>query len=374
MNPSASPPREYSLDWLRAFAVMVILLFHGALYLSTIFYQVKSDQTSAVANAFVIGIDLWVMPLFFLISGMSTFFALRTRSAAAFIRERMLRLLVPLVFGTLVVIVPLQVYLERLQQGAFSGSFWEFYPHYFDGWYGSGGNFPWTGMHLWYLEFLFVFSLAFLPLFIGFNRRTALRDGLARFFARPLTPLLGCVPMALAKIFADQWPATIGREDMGGWSPLVYAIAFVVGYGFAAIDGVAARVERDRLCSLVLAIVVTLLSVLLFFGGVLTFNEWYAAIPRAVAAWLWIVTIMGYGRRYLNRRTSLLASMSEAVLPFYILHQPVLLSIGFVMAPWHAALVVKFLVLVSSSFAGIMLIYELAVRRWKPMRFLFGMK
>ncbi len=351
-----------------------ILLFHGALYLSTIVYQVKSDQTSVVANAVVIMIDLWVMPLFFLISGMSTFFALRTRRAAVFIRERALRLLVPFVFGVVVVIVPLQVYLQRLQEGAFSGSFWAFYPHYFVGWYGSGGNFPWMGMHLWYLEFLFVCSLAFLPFFIGVNRCVALRDGMQRFFTRPFAALIGGVPVALAKIIADRWPATIGREDIGGWSPLVYAIAFVMGYGAAAIEGVAERIERDRFPTLVMAIAVTLLAVLFFFGGVLTFNEWYAGIFRAVAAWSWIMTIMGYGRHYLNRRASLLAYMNEAVLPFYILHQPVLLSIGFVMAPWRTALVVKFFVLVISSFAGIMLIYELAVRRWKPMRFLFGMK
>jgi hypothetical protein len=89
------------------------------------------------------------------------------------------RLLVPLVVGTFTHIA-FQVYLERLHKGEFSGSFFDFYPHYFDGMYGFGGNFAWMGLHLWYLEALFLFSLLCLPVFLwlknSLQRRRSCRD------------------------------------------------------------------------------------------------------------------------------------------------------------------------------------------------------
>jgi len=57
----------------------------------------------------------------------------------------------------------LQVYLERLTHGQFSGTYFQFLPQYFNGFYeGSNpasGNFALTGMHLWYLWWLFLFSI-----------------------------------------------------------------------------------------------------------------------------------------------------------------------------------------------------------------------
>jgi len=79
------------------------------------------------------------------------------------LRDRVLRLLVPFVSGVLV-IVPPQVWVERVGHGAFAGSFFAFYPHYFDGLYGFGGNFAWIGLHLWYLLLLFLITVVLAPL------------------------------------------------------------------------------------------------------------------------------------------------------------------------------------------------------------------
>jgi hypothetical protein len=79
-------------------------------------------------------------------------------------RDKVLRLLVPLVVDIFTHSI-WQLYLENITQGRFSGTFFEFLPHYFDGLYGFGGNLAWMGVHLWYLEMLFVYCLALLPLF-----------------------------------------------------------------------------------------------------------------------------------------------------------------------------------------------------------------
>ena len=107
-----------------------------------------------------------MMPLFFILAGASVYYSLRFRTAGGFIKERTLRILIPLIIVGYFVIAPPQVYLERLTHGEFSGTFFQFYPHYFDGLYGLGGNFVWMGMHLWFLVLLFVFSLIVLPLLL----------------------------------------------------------------------------------------------------------------------------------------------------------------------------------------------------------------
>ena len=103
----------------------------------------------------------------FIISGAAVFYSLRSRKAGGFVKERILRILIPYVIIGIFVIAPPQVYLERLTHGEFSGNFFQFYyPHYFDGIYPFGGNFAIIPMHLWYLMDLFIFSLILLPLFI----------------------------------------------------------------------------------------------------------------------------------------------------------------------------------------------------------------
>ena len=74
--------------------------------------------------------------------------------AGKFVKDKVLRLLVPLLVGDFTH-ASLQVYLERFTHGQFSGSYFQFLPHYFKGFYEGGnpasGNFALTGMHLWYL-------------------------------------------------------------------------------------------------------------------------------------------------------------------------------------------------------------------------------
>jgi len=122
------------------------------------------------------------MPIFFLLSGEGSYFALSFRKSGQYITERLKRLVVPLLFGMFVIIAPLQVYLERVSRSQFVGSFIEFYPHYFDGFYAFGGNFAWMGIHLWFLEFLFIFSLLSLPLFF-YLRKEARRQRISRVAA-----------------------------------------------------------------------------------------------------------------------------------------------------------------------------------------------
>ena len=113
------------------------------------------------------------MPLFFIISGAAVVLSKGPDNPGEFIKTRFLRLLVPLIFVGTFIINPLYVYIERLSGDQAASGFFQWYPQYFDGFYGFGGNFAPLGhrTHLWYLEFLFVYSLILLPLFVRSKKR-----------------------------------------------------------------------------------------------------------------------------------------------------------------------------------------------------------
>ena len=119
--------RRYDLDWLRVMAFSGVFFYHCSRFFNSSDWHIKNATTSPVIDIFTSIFDLWGMPLIFAISGASIFFALRSGGAARFLRERGLRLLVPMALGILV-LAPPQVYLDRLTHGVYSGTFFEFIP------------------------------------------------------------------------------------------------------------------------------------------------------------------------------------------------------------------------------------------------------
>ena len=84
--------------------------------------------------------------------------------------------------------------------------------------------------------------------------------------------------------------------------------------------------------------------------------------------------LLGMGSRLLNVNNRFLGYANEAVLPFYILHQPIILVIGYFVIPWQVGIPFKYFFIVVTAFITIMLVYEFLVRRTNILRFLFGMK
>jgi hypothetical protein len=318
------------------------------------------------------------MPLIFVISGASTFYALGTRGAGRFVKDRALRLLVPLGVGIFTHVL-VQVYLERVSHGQFSGSLWAFIPHYFEGMYAFGGNFAWMGLHLWYLEILFVFSVLLLPLF-GWLKHGGGRPAAARVTGLVTHPLAVYVPALPIMLLLNVLnPASVlGQRGFGGWSLPIYILFFVYGFLLVSSDGLQQMVIQQRRPALILGVV----SILAMFGLGVGRAEPLFATPRYVlifslfglSAWCWILAMLGFGMRYLNTNAPWLRDANEAVLPFYVLHQSVLIYIGYFVVRWAVPDLAKWLIIVPTSFVIIVALYELLVRRVGALRFLFGMK
>ena len=159
--------RLYFLDWLRVFAILIVFFVHCSKifdYDTTVVFNTVRSPFLSVFRDFSL---LWVMPLFFVLSGAAVFLSLRSRGTGEFIKTRILRLLIPLILIGTFIINPPYVYIERLFSGQAVSGFIQWYPRFFNGMYGFGGNFAplGQGTHLWYLEFLFIYSLILLPLF-----------------------------------------------------------------------------------------------------------------------------------------------------------------------------------------------------------------
>ncbi len=119
--------RRYDLDWLRVIAFALLIFYHVGMFFVPWSWHIKNNETSEWLTLPMWFLNQWRLPLLFVISGMGTYFSLQKRTGGQFMRERVIRLLIPFVFGMLFIIPP-QVYIERLANSQFTGSYFDFWP------------------------------------------------------------------------------------------------------------------------------------------------------------------------------------------------------------------------------------------------------
>ena len=371
--------RKYYIDWLRVLAILSVFVYHSTKFFDPGNWHIKNATTFLEARGVQSFMEIWMMPFIFIISGASVYFAMDKGGAGKFFKDKVLRLGVPLLVGVFTH-ASLQVYLERLTHHQFSGSYFEFLPHYFDGIYidaGVGGNFAWAGMHLWYLLILFLFCLLCYPMFRWLKGKgEKVLSNVGNFLALPVTIYLLAIPLNLVEMVTSDTP--VDRLSPGGWNFAMYLCFFILGFVLISSDRLLARIQQMRWPSLGVSLALTAGYMLLIIN---INNPAYTAMSEGLddpilnfAVWGWIFTFLGFGMQRLNFSNPALKYANEAVLPFYILHQTVLLCVGYFIVQWAIPDVLKWALIVAISFASIIGIYELLIRRFNLMRVLFGMK
>ncbi len=368
--------RRFDLDWLRVLAFAGVFFYHCSRFFNSSDWHIKNATTSPVVDVFTSIFDLWGMPLLFAISGASIFFALRPHGATRFLRERVTRLLVPMAIGILV-LAPPQVYFDRLTHGLFSGTFFEFLPHFFE-----PANFAWNGMHLWYLVYLFAFTVALTPLFVWFKRPAGLKaiKILAKFSARPGAIYLWAIPIALVAILVDPFGMLRPSPSEALVRLLLFPLPLVYGYLIFADEAIQQAIIRHRRISLGIAVVFSLVALLISVGADKWGWEFGLALFVLIMAccsvliWSYLLAAFGYGMRYLTANHRLLSYANEAVLPIYILHQPVILTLGFFIIPLQLPILAKYLIITPLALGITLGCYEYAIRRVNVLRYAFGLK
>jgi len=371
------------IDWLRIMAVFLLIYFHSAriFNIDEPFYA-KNAQLSMSLSALIVVIGAWQMQLFFLLSGAGSFFALGFRSGRQYAWERFKRLFIPLVFGTCV-IVPPQAYYTLLGRPGFDKSYLAFLPQFFAfnpataG--GYRGTFEWA--HLWFLAYLFTYSLLCAPLFVFLKKEGGkkLIEKVAKFFEKPgavFCPALWFV--FLNVLLRPRWPGFQNLVD--DWANFTtYISYFIFGFVFCCDDRFGKAVDRHANLALALA-VLFMLAVLGIEATDISFTPGYTlpflawAAFRSINTWVWVVALMGLGRKFLNFKRWPLDYLNQAAFPFYVLHQTVIVVIGYYVIKWSASVGVKYLILTTAALCVTLFIYDIFVRRTNPARFLFGMK
>ena len=377
--------RRYDLDWLRVIAILTLLFYHtGMIYVSW-GWHIKSTEHSQPMEEVMRWLHRWRMPLLFFISGAGTFFALCKRSLGAYAGERVRRLFIPLVFG-MFVIVPPQIYVEWLFRGRFSGSYADFYPNvfgfepYHDG--GTGGAFSWH--HLWFICYLFFYSLLSIPVFRWLKSSSGQRftDWFGKLIFRPGGAMgLGLViiisQMILKPFFPDE---THGLTD--DWAYFIKNL-LLFWFGYLLISRPAfwqILTDQRRIF-----LVSTLLCTGLLYGSRAVWGEetidktrWINVlynINSDCLMWFSVLMTVSYGYRYLNMNKPVLKHLNEAVYPFYILHQTVIVIIGYyVLTRTDLGVYDGFLAVSFSTLIVCVGLYVLLIRPFKLTRLLFGVK
>jgi len=318
------------------------------------------------------------MPLFFLLSGMSSYYALGRRTQTEFIKERSKRLMIPYIFG-ICTILSIQVYYETLFGNdylpSFEGNFLEFYfLHYFThGFYYMGGFFPLTGIYLWYLLFLFIFTLVCLKLFLLLRKEHMIEklSNLANFSTKKGGILIFTIPMIILEIVGIVFLPFI---QPAGWSVLVYLCIFIYGYIFASNDQFKKALEKNRFLTLIIGTVSSIIGITAYLNlssNIILMILFVIFLPLSGLCWL--VTILGFASKHLNKRGKHLEFLNELVLPFYIFHQAIIIMVDYYIIQLDILIFLKYLLVLITAF-GITLGLVLVIGRINLLRFLLGMR
>lgn len=370
--------RLYFIDYIRVFAFLLLILFHSALPFVNYNWEVKNEQKSEILLSIVLWFHQWRLPLLFFISGVGIYFSLKTRNILKFTLERFRRLFIPLVFAMLFTI-PIQVYVEYLQKGRVTGSYFEFYPSVWDFVPYPDGSLTWS--HMWFIVYLLTFILILIPLF------SIMKIKMIEKYKDEFSNVLSSKYLIFLVFFIqyyNYYQFYLKYPEQGSlvedWFVFNSSITYLIlGYLLASSNQFWNNCERYRKISLFFAIITsTILFVNYYLPNVLPKKEGMDAqvyfLLDALQIWSIIMTIIGFAKKHLNTSTSILQYLNQAVFPFFIIHQTIIVALGYWIVQLKVSILSKYMLLSVCSSIIIYALYEYVIRRTKLTRFLYGMK
>lgn len=376
MNQAA--PRQYYLDWLRVIAFALLIFFHCAMPFVRFGWEIKNAEHSGFLDHLIWWMHQWRLPLLFFIAGVGASFSLKNRSVAAFAGERFVRLFIPLFFAMMFT-TPIQVYFERLQRGLYSGSYADFYPGVWSFIPYPDGILTWS--HLWFVAYLFVFTLLLLPVFAIFKWKPLqqLKQKTNALFHSPW--LVFAMALTLTWYYLSlyiHWPEQ--GSLLGDWFVFMFSITlFFYGWWVSDLPAFWDTCLRYRWHFLAVAVA--------SFGWLMGEFWWDFELPKeegmrltayswadSIHIWSIILAALGFARRHLNFTNPLLQYATPAVYPYYILHQTVIVASGYYVVQWNMPIAVKLPILIIICFGSVGILYHFLIKRIILTRVLYGLK
>ncbi|BBN07325.1 hypothetical protein MPTK1_4g02910 [Marchantia polymorpha subsp. ruderalis] len=371
--------RANDVDWLRTVASYLVVVYHAAQifdFQNKSYY--KNAERSPSLDLFTRFVHLWHMPLFFLLAGWSCKLSLERRGAAKFLIERAQKLLVPLLFGMLVLCAaPRWVeyrcgrWKPRSEEGSPSPlvhSFTTFLRvhYYFEGL---------TWNHLWFLVYLFTFCAIYLPGFWLLSHQVSGRPrGHPKWtwvMANGPVVLLAVVQLRLR----NRWPGYQNLVD--DWANFwFYSIFFIAGFCLSLSKSLEDHIHLHWKMNGALGLLSCCLYVFpdsfsrLYFSN----SEHIQHVLSSSGAWYFVCFLRSAAHRYLSNHPAP-AFLSDNAFPVYIIHEvPLFLFAHFVLGKWSAPVGIKFAASVTVALLSSLLVLQTIVNRSRVFSFLLGAK
>jgi glucan biosynthesis protein C len=373
-----SSQRLYYLDWIRICAFFLLILYHTGMYYVTWDWHVKSPFASDAIEPLMMLSSPWRLSLLFLVGGVASAFLMKKLAGGAFLRERSKRLLLPLLFGMLV-IVPPQPYYEVIEKLGYTGGYGDFMGLYLKAYHGfcKDGkclDLP-TWNHLWFVAYLWVYTmvLGLIVAVCGAPRLARASDWLGRQLRGWKMIVLPVLFLAVLRITLKDVSSNGGGLVHDWFNHLTYFGIFLCGVLMATQPRFWQEAEARRFAALGIALCCWATIVIANSAPDLP----QASFPffRTVYAscqWCAILAVCGFGRRHLNFDSARRRYLTQAVFPVYIAHQTLIVVIAHNIKPARLAPVIEGAVLVVLTLGLSFAIFE-AVRRVPLLRPFFGL-
>lgn len=349
--------RKHYIDNIRAICILFLFPYHTfMMYNSFESFYIHKKQVSCLSDFIVVN-WLWLMPVMFTIAGISSCYSLKKRSAKMYAKERVSRLLIPLISGILL-IIPVQTFFAEKYHNNYHGNYFEQYILFFTkktDLTGYAGGF--TPGQLWFIAYLLIISMIALPIMCWYNKSTKKLDGTK-------ITMLKTIPMFIIPLVASL------ILEVSGKSLGEYFALFMLGFFVLSNEEVMERLEKNRLWLAVCSVVSLILSLVMFHN----IGDWiFINIFNRFAMWITILAILAIGRRYLNFRNRVTDYFNKATFPIYVFHQSWLVAVGYYVMKLIDTTVVQVILIMTISFVLTILTYEI-FKRIPITKFLFGIK
>lgn len=371
--------RLYYIDWLRVIAFGLLFVFHSFRLFDTYPWHIKNPETSISINYIIEFMHSWRMYIIFLVSGTGTYFALKSKSEN-FLNGRIKRLIIPFIFGVIILIPP-QKFFEAIQQSGFEGNYLTFLRLLPSALINEsyGWNLLWTGYlgyHIWYLIYLFIQTILFFPFFnlmLKYQNKVCEQTNklIQSFYAFWYI----IIPFALLEfLLRPLFPQYLNWADF-----VIFSLYFILGFILQVNPKIILFIEKNAHKFLLIAITCWSLYLInkTFLDNIsmpdYNWKFFFSIILKNLNSICWVFAFIGFGKKYLNFNHHYLSDLNQGILPFYILHQTVIVVVGYFVIQWDLSIIEKFLIVFSSSFVFTISLYQI-IRRNNLLRFVFGMK
>lgn len=298
--------RKYYIDNLRWLILLVLIPYHIAQAWNTwnepnyIFFE-----GNRLISSIIVFFSPYFMPLLFLLAGISTRYALKKRTGREYLAERVKRLVIPLLFGT-IVLMPIMTYVADVYHNSYNGGFIRHYAVFFTKFtdlIGADGGFSFG--QFWFILYLFIISVVSL--------------GIITLFKKLPLKIEKPVPFLLVILLGLPLPLLNSLLSIGGKSLAEFTYFFLLGYYIFSDNGIIEKTEKSRWILLAIGLTATILNVYLFIWSDKDYNV-LNTIASFVSKWFMVLALIGLAKRYLNFSGKVSGHMSRLSFPFYIWH------------------------------------------------------